>query len=412
MAERADRWLDPRVGLRRLSMNTHVHIPPNFSAFGTAEEVAEAAAAEGMVVLGASNFHDLRVYSRLAPALERHGILPLFGFEIIALMDEQAHRGTRVNDPENPGRAYLCGKGIADPGSPTAAASLGLAAARSLSVERSRRVADRLAGHLREAGLLADLSHDRIVADVAARAGVPASWVVLQERHLAEAAQVAIFQGLVLDRRASFLRRAYGRPPAAAPDDAVATQREIRSRLIKAGGPAFVPESPVSFEAAVELMLELGAIPCYPVLADGATPICPWEAPAVELARRLADRGIVAAELIPIRNSPAVVDEYVAALRDAGVLVMAGTEHNTSDRIPLEPHCADGSQPSPAASEAFAEATCVAVAHQHLRAGGAAGYVDGQGRPAPGFPDGEARIRWFRELGADIVARPAAVTAP
>jgi hypothetical protein len=176
---------------------------------------------------------------------------------------------------------------------------------------------------------------------------------------------------------------------------------------MKAGRPAFVPESAVSFDDAYQLILEMDGIPCYPTLADGASPVCPWEEPPGALVERLLERGIHAAELIPNRNRPDVVDAYVAAFRAAGIIVMAGTEHNTPARISLEPRCADGSLPSPAARAAFREATCVVVAHQHLRAAGRPGYVDGHGRLDPGFPDEEARIRWFAELGEALIAAAA-----
>ena len=121
------------------------------------------------------------------------------------------------------------------------------------------------------------------------------------------------------------------------------------------------------------------------------------------LAERVLARGIHAAELIPIRNQPAVVDAYVAAFREAGIVVTAGTEHNTPARIPLEPRCADGSLPSAAALEAFREGTCVVAAHQHLRASGRPGYVDAEGRLNPGFPDGAAPSPLVRRArrGAD-----------
>ena len=172
---------------------------------------------------------------------------------------------------------------------------------------------------------------------------------------------------------------------------------------MKAGRPAFVQEAAVSFGDAYRLILEMDGIPCYPTLADGASPICPWEEPPDALAQRVLERGIHAAELIPNRNRPEVVDAYVAAFREAGLIVMAGTEHNTRARIPLEPRCVDGSLPSPAARAAFREATAVVAAHQHLRASGRPGYVDGGGRLNPGFPDGETRIRWFAELGAGLI---------
>jgi len=392
-------------------VNTHVHLPPNFSAFSTVEEVVESAKREGVRALGASNFYDLGVYARFGAAAERAGVVPLYGIELITVIDASLREGTLVNDPANPGRTYLCGKGIAGFADPSADARQRLAAVRAVDEERMRRMVDRVRELFAAAGLDTPLTDTAIAAEVAERADVPRAWVVLQERHVAMAFQEALFLHLVPERRGRVLERAFGRAPGADVEDAVEVQGEIRARLMRAGRPAFEPESPVAFEDGMRLVLELGGIPCYPTLADGATPVCDWEEPPHALAERLLDRGIHAAELIPVRNQPAVVDAYVRAFRDAGVVVMAGTEHNTLERIPLEPRCRDGSPPSPAAREAFWEGTCVAAAHQHLRASGRPGFVDGEGRVNPGFPDGETRVRWFSELGADVISgrAPAAV---
>jgi hypothetical protein len=385
------------------ALNTHVHLPPNFSAFETAEDAVETAAAEGIRVLGASNFHDHRIYGRFAEAAAAAGIVPLFGLEFISVIDALRDAGTRVNDPANPGRMYLCGKGVDPFATPTATAARLMAQARAADTDRMVALVPLLRARFAEAGLETTLTAESIAREVAERAGVPPEWVVLQERHVAMAFQEAIFLVAPPERRPALLARAFGGPVGASVDDPNAVQGEIRSRLMKAGRPAFVPESPVSFEDAYRLVLEMDGIPCYPALADGASPVCPWEAPPDTLAQRALGRGIHAAELIPNRNRPAVVDAYVAALRDAGIIVMAGTEHNTRERIPLEPRCVDGSMPSPAARAAFREATCVVAAHQHLRASGQPGYVDRQGRLNPGFPDGESRIRWFAEMGAELI---------
>jgi len=106
-----------------------------------------------------------------------------------------------------------------------------------------------------------------------------------------------------------------------------------------------------------------------------------------------------------------VVDEYVAAFRSAGIIVTAGTEHNTPDLLPLQPRCVDGSLPSEAAREIFWEGTCVIAAHQHLRSQGRPGYVDRNGVPNADFPDAEARIRWFAALGADLIEASATASA-
>jgi hypothetical protein len=388
-------------------LNTHVHLPPNFSAFETAEDAVQTAASEGVAVLGASNFHDHRIYRRFADAAAAAGIVPLFGLEFIGVIDSLRDAAMKVNDPANPGRIYLCGKGIDPFAAPTATAIRLLEQVRTADADRMRAMVPRLVACFAEAGLEVPLTEESISAETAARAGVPSSWVVLQERHLAQAFQEALFLLVPPGRRAALLARVFGAPGGVAVGDPAAVQGELRSRLMKAGQPAFVPESAVSFDDAYLLILELGGIPCYPTLADGTSPVCPWEEPPEALAQRLVERGIHAAELIPNRNRPEVVDAYVAAFRAAGIIVMAGTEHNTRARIALEPRCVDGSLPSPMARAAFREATCVVVAHQQARASGRPGYVDGHGRLNAGFADGEARIRWFAELGAELI-RPAA----
>ena len=408
---------DPRAAatadnVGRPTANAHVHLPPNFSAFETAEDAVRTAAAEGLRVMGASNFHDLRIYSRFAEEASAAGIVPLFGVEFISVDDALQAAGTRVNDPANPGRVYLCGKGVDPFAPPTATRSRLTLEARRTDADRMRQMVARLRACFAEAGLATVISDETIAEEVAERAGVPRDWVVLQERHVARAFQEALFLVTAPRDRAFLLARAFGGPSAVAVEDPVAVQGEIRSRLMKAGRPAFVEESPVSFVDAYRLVLELGGIPCYPTLADGVDPVCPWEAPSETLAARVLARGIHAAELIPNRNRPAVVDEYVAAFRSAGIIVTAGTEHNTPDRIPLEPRCADGSPPSDAARDIFWEGTCVIVAHQHLRSLGRPGFVDRDGIPNADFPDAQARIRWFAGLGSELIGTAKGTVIP
>jgi hypothetical protein len=399
-----------RGGPARPVANTHLHLPPNFSAFRTVEDAVETGAREGVRVMGTSNFHDVRVNGPFEAAAQAAGIVPLFGLEAITLAEDLEADRIRVNDPVNPGRFYLCGKGLTGWREPGPEARRLLAAARAGNEARARELVWKMDACFATAGLVVGLAAEAIVDEVAGRAGVPADWVVLQERHVAMAFQEALFREVPVERRAAVLARAYGRPPAAHVEDASATQGEIRARLMKADGGAFVPETPVSFDDAYRLVLELGGIPCYPTVADGSSPVCEWEAPATALAERVRERQIHLAELIPIRNSPAVLDEYVAAFRAAGILVLAGTEHNTLDRLPIEPRCVGGAAISEVTLDTFWEATCVVAAHQHLRAAGRHGYVDREGRLDPGFPDEEARIRHYRDLGEDLLARPMEVS--
>jgi len=190
----------------------------------------------------------------------------------------------------------------------------------------------------------------------------------------------------------------------AATDDFVAVQNDLRSHLMKAGKPAFVDEAFLSLADARRLVLELGGMPSYPVLADGASPVCEFEADADALVAKVKECGIHAVEWIPIRNKAAVVREYVTRMRAAGLAVTAGTEHNTLDLVALEPFCKDG--PLPAEVRAmFWEGACVVAAHQFLTLHGECGYVDGDGRPNPAYASSDVRIKSLARIGAAVIRR-------
>src|SRR5579859_4829126 len=110
----------------RLRVNAHIHLPPNFSAFDSVAQAVDLAAEQDVRVLGASNYYDYGVYAEFAARAGERGIFPLFGLEIIALIDDLVRAGIKINDPGNPGKMYLCGKGITrfDPMSAEAAGLL------------------------------------------------------------------------------------------------------------------------------------------------------------------------------------------------------------------------------------------------------------------------------------------------
>ena len=380
-------------------VNTHVHFPPNFSAFHTVTDAIEVAAAEGVAAIGISNFYDQQVYARFAEQAAAAGIVALFGLEFITLDPELEAAGVLVNDPANPGRVYFCGKGISPFREKPAAAAATAAAIRADNDARAAAMIAQLAAHFAAHGLATGLTAVAVAAEVAARADVPVAWVSLQERHIARAFADALAT-LPPDERASVLAAAYGSPSGVELDDPVALQGELRSRLLKVGTPGYVPEVPLSFADAYGYVLAMGGIPTYPILADGAKQLSPFEYPAEELAQRLLERGVYAAELIPLRNASALVDEYVRALTAAGIIVMGGTEHNTADRIPYLPAAVDGPV-SEAARAAFWEATCVVAAHQHLVAAGEPGYVDATGTLVGDDP--AARKAELVRLGAQLI---------
>lgn len=382
-------------------VNTHVHVPPNFSAFSTVEDVIESAGREETLALGISNFFDQQVYGRFRDLADEAGIVPLYGLEFITLIEDLAQEGIRVNDPANPGRMYLCGKGIAPFKEKSERAAAIATAIRVGNDQRANEMVDRIADRFLACGVDTGLTAPAIAATVAERAGVPTSWVSLQERHIAMAF-ADVVQSAPVAEREELLNLVYGSATRVDVTDAVALQGEIRSRLMKAGTSGFVAEVPLSFDDAYAYVLEMDGIPTYPTLADGVDPACPFEDPADALAASLLARGIYAAELIPIRNTAACVDAYVKAFTEAGIIVMAGTEHNTLDRIPIAVACVDGPV-SETSRRSFWEATCVVAAHQHEVAAGRPGYVDSRG--ALIGTDPALRRAELIELGARLIEK-------
>ena len=386
-----------------LCINAHIHLPPNFSAFETTAQAVELAKEQGINVLGVSNYYDYTVYGTFAELARTNGIFPLFGLEIITLDEELVSQGVRINDPGNPGKFYICGKAITkfNPLPPNALALLNVI--RERDSERMAAVIALLATQFADAGLDTGLTAATVQERVVARHGSPLETVYLQERHVAQAFQEVLFERVPESERTGLLAKVFGTIPKSAPDNANALQNEIRSALMKAGKPAFVPETFVDREHAFRLILALGGIPSYPTLADGTQPLCGFEEPVEGLITRLKEYGFVCAEFIPIRNTPEVLAHYVRAMRDAGIVVTAGTEHNTRDLLPLTPTCLNGALIPVETQAIFEEGACVLAAHQYLTEREETGFVDANGKPNPKFATDAARIDYFAKLGKAVI---------
>jgi hypothetical protein len=384
-------------------INSHIHLPPNFSAFDTVQQAVRLAHEQGLRALGVSNYYHFSVYRQFAAEAEAVGIVPLYGLEIIALLHDLQSEGIKLNDPGNPGKMYICGKGIVhfNPMRETAAALL--QTVRDNDTARMDAVCSRMAQLFADAGLETGLDTETVRRLVVSRHGSPLDTVTLQERHIAQAFQQRLFELLPAERRAPYLTQLYGTQPKADPEDPVGVQNELRSNLMKAGRPAYVDETFVDFSHACRLILALGGIPCYPVLADGASPVCSFEEDPKMLVDALLSRGIHFAEVIPIRNRGEVLARYVHALRDAGIPVTAGTEHNTLEMLPLQPLCLHGEPIDEPLRRIFWEGMCVALGHQSEVTAGRDGYVLADGTPNPKFRSTEARISAYAEIGSQLL---------
>lgn len=380
-------------------VNSHIHLPPNFSAFSSVKQAVSLAADEQIRVLGVSNYYDYTVYGTFSELAFANGIFPLYGTELIGMIPDLRDRGVRLNDPGNPGKIYICGKGITKFSILSENAQHWLATIRENDKHRMSEMIVRMSKIFQSHGVDVELSFDQIVDSIAERYGCPRETVWLQERHLAEAFEQALRTKIAEQDLFNVLETLLGKPSKAVElSDAAVIQGELRSALMKSGKAAFVEEQFIELEHALELIDSLGGIPCYPVLADGSDPMCEFEQDPEKLADTIKSLGFLAAELIPIRNAPDVLDRYTKALRQAGLIVTAGTEHNTTDLLPIVPRCRNKNSISEDLQHIFWEGACVVAAHQYLKLNDLPGYSDED-------DCSEGRIDDLAKLGEVVIQR-------
>src|SRR4030043_249647 len=92
--------------------NGHIHTPYSFSAFDNLKTIFSMAKNEEIAVLGINDFFVTDGYDVFYSECLRNKIFPLFNIEFIGLMKKEQKDGIRINDPNNPGRIYFCGKGL------------------------------------------------------------------------------------------------------------------------------------------------------------------------------------------------------------------------------------------------------------------------------------------------------------
>ena len=386
-------------------VNAHIHLPPNFTAFESVQQAVSLAAEQGIGALGVSNYYDYEVYGTFVDCARRKRIFPLFGLEIICMDDALRDAGIKINDPGNPGKFYICGKGITRFDDMTPEAARLIDVIRRNDSTRMARMVARMDHLFTERGLRTGVDENAVVEMIVRRHGSDRKAVYLQERHVSQAFQEALFERVEPAERIEGLGRVLGaETKAKGPEDSVAIQNDIRSHLMKAGKPAFVEETFIGFDDAHRLILELGGVPCYPAVADGASPVCRFEQSPDKLIAAIKQRNIHAVEWIPVRNTIDVLREYVMEMRRAGFAITAGTEHNTLDLIPFEPFCRDGAVPEEIRA-VFWEGACVVAGHQFLSLHGECGLVDGQGNPNPDYASADERIKALARIGAAVIQR-------
>jgi len=320
-------------------VNAHIHTPYSFSAFSSVEEALEKAAAEGVKVVGINDFYSMDGYGAWKEGCAARRLYPLFGIEFISLNAEDQAAGLRVNDPNNPGRTYISGKGLAYPVVLKGEALRKLEAVREESNRQVERMCGKLNEWLRAEGKDIQLDFAEIREKLTCGS--------IRERHLAKALRLALYPGA---------------------EEPAKLENELRSKLLKAGGPAFVPESPEAFlpmKTVQEIIEAAGGIPTYPFLADDAKGhFTDFEGDLMKAADTLKKRGFRSVEFITTRNTTAVLEQYASYLEDEGFLVSFGSEHNTPAMEPIKLRTRDAAELSPKLKAINWRGACAIAAYQ------------------------------------------------
>ena len=374
------------------NVNGHIHSPYSFSAFDDLEQAFRMASEEEVRVLGINDFNTTAGYDLFGELSLKYRVFPLFNIEFMGLLEDEQKRGIRINDPNNPGRIYFSGKGLDHPVSWGDATRQKVQAIMDESHRQVKEMTGKLSRLIRSLDPSMDLDFALIKEKYASG--------MVRERHIARALRELVFEKIGDDAaRRDFLQKLYGnKEPAIDINDNAALENEIRGRLLKAGGAAFVEEDSSAFldlEEIIAVITDGGGIPCYPVLLDDAKGnFTEFESDFESLYNRLKVLGVPAVELIPGRNSTGFLKSFVSFFSDRDFIVMFGSEHNTPSLDPLTVTARGGTPLDNELLDSSWKGACVVAAHQYLRSLGEPGYVS--------FPEREIK-KEFEELGAAVI---------
>jgi len=388
-------WQSTQSNCQKLHVNAHLHTPYSFSAFKNIAEIFELAKKENVKVLGINDFYSTDGYGEFNDLAHKYSIFPLFNIEFIGINLKDKEKGLRLNDPGNPGRVYLSGKGLSFPPQLKEPYLSQVNQIKNAIIKRVGLMTQKINELMNEIDADIHISMNEIQEKYAVD--------LVRERHVAKAIRIKIFEKYksVNERFDFFVKLYSGQKPSANLKSNSETENEIRSMLLKAGKRAFVEEDSKAFlqvEVIKNIMLSAGGIPTYPLLADDAKgEYTAFERDKRALLKELKARKIFSIEFIPNRNDLTLLKDYAKFFWENQILVTFGTEHNTPEMIPLKVETRGHVDLDDELKELSYKGACVIAAHQYLVAKGTTGYVKSNGER-----NGNS-LQPFIELGKAVI---------
>ena len=178
-----------------IKVNAHLHSPYSFSAFKNIDEALDMAVAENVKVVGINDFYSTAGYSAWAEGCKSRNLYPLFNIELISLNEEDQKAGLKVNDPGNPARTYISGKGLSYP------------------FKLEEPFASQLAGVIVESNAQVEAMCGKVNEILAANSAgfsIDFEWIkndltngLIRERHLAKALRLKAYEACKNDEKTS-----------------------------------------------------------------------------------------------------------------------------------------------------------------------------------------------------------------
>ncbi len=360
-------------------VNGHIHTPYSFSSFFSMAQIFEQALEENVRVLGINDFFMADGYQDFYELAHDNRIFPMFNIEIVGLLMEEQYKNFRINDPNNPGRIYVCGKGLDFPFELDPAMDCMLHNIRYENQIHTKEIIENANRIIQEIDLHLALKYSEIKRLFAKD--------FVSERHVSRAIRALVYARCPkAPERKDFLNKLCGEMGFNADlSDLAAVENEIRAKLLKSGGRAYVPEDGSAFlpvPEVLQIILNAGGIPCYPVLLDEESGRCTeYEANKQILHNELLAHRIHCIEFMPFRNDVEVLRDYVNFFHGNGFVILFGTAHSTPDKKPLRVTTRDGNFLDEELAAISYEGASIIAAHQYLRSRGEQGYLDIDGMP-------------------------------
>jgi sugar phosphate isomerase/epimerase len=352
-------------------INLHIHTNESFSYFSSPSEAVWNAFLEDVFYFGINDHYSIDGHAEFRAACRIAGLRDFYSIEAIALDAETREKGRRFNDPNNPGRIYIIGKGVVRDlvkGSREEGIFDGM---KDAIRKRNVAIVEKMNAHCREKGIELGLGYED------ARGLTPHGNTT--ERHVVQAFCEKIAR-LVPDpaQRLSVHSRLLGvKIDESTMNDSAELHTAVRAHLVKSGKPCYVEENERAFTSIqnlVRVFRQYGTVPTYGVMGN---PITEEEEDLEALMEKVTKLGMYGLDLFEFRTRLERAAEIIDAGRSYGLPVYIGTEHNTKTAAPLTGEIGR----DPRLYPYLRQSAEFARGHQLLEQLCDFGYLDREGRP-------------------------------